>query len=246
MYFLILALLFTPPPNNDVIYRTSGVTIEGRITKYADGKFTIITSSGGVRTIASSLIDRVEFSNKKSVEVNGNGPDKPRLMKTEPEESKPLNEGSEILSVGDTYQGDGFAITLTSAAIQNSRVKDMFDQIKIGVNPDLALNFKFRNTDDRKILRYQRENQFLAGHYRLVDDVGNTMRGINYGFGNTPIGSIKDGLDIDPGKYARHKELFKVPPPKTEYLILTIDQSCLYGEGEIKFKIPISSIKGWK
>ncbi|MDB2525769.1 hypothetical protein N9X53_03690, partial [Mariniblastus sp.] len=242
MYFLILALLFTPPPNNDVIYRTSGVTIEGRITKYANGKFTIITSSGGVRTIASSLIDRVEFSNKKSVEVNGNDPDKPRLMKAEPEESEPLNEGPQILSVGDTYQGDGFEITLAYAEIQNSRVKDMFGKIQRGLDPDLAINMKFRNTDDRKILRYKRENQFLAGHYRLVDDVGNTIRGINYGFGNTPIGSNQDGLDIDPGKYARHRELFKVPLPKTEYLILTVDQSCLYGEGEIKFKIPVSSI----
>jgi hypothetical protein len=38
-------------------------------------------------------------------------------------------------------------------------------------------------------------------------------------------------------------EFFSVPPPKTQFLILTIDLACLGGEGEVEFKIAANSIR---
>jgi len=146
------------------------------------------------------------------------------------------------LPIGQTYKGDGFAITLTNAKIEKPKVKDMMGDIGMAKNPDVVLSFTFANTDDRKILRFRKGNQFMAGHFRLRDDVDNVIRGINYGMGSEPVGALTGSEDISPGKSATHVELFSVPPPKTEFLILTVNTACVGGDGEIEFKIPATSI----
>jgi hypothetical protein len=82
----------------------------------------------------------------------------------------------------------------------------------------------------------------MAGHFRLRDDVDNVIRGINYGIASKPVGALTGSEDIAPGSSATHVELFSIPPPKTEFLVLTVDLACLGGDGEIEFKIPASSI----
>ena len=146
------------------------------------------------------------------------------------------------LVIGKTHQADGFDMTLVTAKIATSKVKDMMGDIGTGKNPDLALSFTFTNTDDRKILRFRKGNQFMAGHFRLRDDVDNVIRGINYGMTSKPVGALTGSEDIAPGANASHIELFSVPPPKTEFLILTVNLACLGGDGEIEYKIPASSI----
>lgn len=144
--------------------------------------------------------------------------------------------------IGQTHSGDGFAITLASASIAKSKVKDVLGKVGEGKNPDLILTFNFANTDSRRILRFREANQFLAGHFRLRDDVDNVIRGIDYGFGNKPVGALTGSEDIAPGELATHIELFSVPPPKTQFLILTVDLACLGADGQIEFKIPAASI----
>lgn len=156
--------------------------------------------------------------------------------------SEPAAEPLPQLMIGKTYQGDGFAFTLTNAKIAISHVKDMLGETRTGKDPDLALSFTFANTDDRKILRFRKGNQFMAGHFRLRDDVDNTIRGVNYGLTSQPIGALTGSEDISPGSTASHLELFSVPPPKTEYLILTVNLACLGGDGDIEYKIPASAI----
>jgi hypothetical protein len=146
------------------------------------------------------------------------------------------------LPIGQTHKGDGFAITLTNAKIEKPKVKDMMGDVGMAKNPDLVLSFTFANTDDRKILRFRRGNQFMAGHFRLRDDVDNVIRGVNYGMGAKPVGALTGSEDITPGGSATHVELFSVPPPKTEFLILTVNTACIGGQGEIEFKIPSTSI----
>jgi hypothetical protein len=146
------------------------------------------------------------------------------------------------LMLGQTHRAKEFAITLNSAKIETAQVKDMMGDVGTGKKPDLILSFTFSNTDDRRILRFRKGNQFLAGHFRLRDDVDNVIRGINYGIASTPIGALTGSEDIVPGSAANHVELFSVPPPKTEFLILTVNLACLGGEGEIEYKIPASSI----
>lgn len=118
----------------------------------------------------------------------------------------------------------------------------MMGEIGTGENPDLILSFAFANTDDRRILRFREGNQFLAGHFQLRDDVDNVIRGINYGIASKPVGALTGSEDIAPGSTATHIELFSIPPPKTEFLVLTVNLACLSGDGEIEFKIPASSI----
>jgi predicted Zn finger-like uncharacterized protein len=156
--------------------------------------------------------------------------------------AEPTPEPLPQLMLGQTHTTKQFAITLNSAKIETAKVKDMMGDIGTGKNPDLILSFTFANTDDRRILRFRKGNQFMAGHFRLRDDVDNVIRGINYGIASKPVGALTGSEDIAPGSSATHVELFSIPPPKTEFLVLTVDLACLGGDGEIEFKIPASSI----
>lgn len=164
-------------------------------------------------------------------------PKPPLPVAVEPEPN-PLPQ----LMIGKTHQAEGFAVTLVNAKIAATRVKDVMGKIGIGKSPDLALSLVFANTDERRILRFHEGNQFLGGNLQLRDDVGNVIRGINYGFASKPVGALSGSEDIDPGTTASHLELFAVPPSKTQYLILTIDLACFGGDGKIEYKIPASSI----
>ncbi len=145
------------------------------------------------------------------------------------------------LMLGQTHATKQFAITLDSAKIGTAKLKDIMGDLGTGKNPDLILSFTFANIDDRRILRFRKGNQFMAGHFRLRDDVDNVIRGINYGM-SKPVGALTGSEDIAPSSTATHVELFSIPPPRTEFLVLTVDLACLGGDGEIEFKIPASSI----
>ena len=146
------------------------------------------------------------------------------------------------LMLGQTHKTTGFAITLASANIETAKVKDITGAIGTGKEPDLVLTFKFTNSDDRRILRFRKGNQFLPAHFRLRDDVDNVIRGVNYGMASEPVGALTGSEDIAPGTSTTHVELFSTPPPKTKFLTLTVALACLGGEGEIEFKIPSASI----
>lgn len=156
--------------------------------------------------------------------------------------TEPAPEPLPQLMLGQTYKTKKFAITLDRAKIETAKVKDMMGDIGTGKNPNLILSFTFTNTDDRRILRFREGNQFMGGRFRLRDDVDNVIRGINYGITSKPVGALTGSEDIAPGDSATHVELFSIPPPKTEFLVLTVDLACLGGDGEIEYKISASSI----
>jgi len=146
------------------------------------------------------------------------------------------------LQIGQTFKGDGFAITLNSAAVFEPEVRGMLGDRVYFKSPDLILSFTFTNTDDRKILSFYPANMFTAGDFRLRDDVDNVIRGMDYGFGNELVDALTGSVDIFPGDAVTHIESFSVPPPKTKYLTLTIDTACLDGDGRVRFTIPASAI----
>ena len=129
------------------------------------------------------------------------------------------------------------------ARIEAPVLKDIMGKDAKGKDPVLILSFDFWNTDDRRILRFKEDNPFLGSHFKLRDDVDNVIRGVSYGIGSKPKGALTSSDDIEPGKSASHIEFFSVPPPKTQFLILTIDLECLGGEGEVEFKIPANAIQ---
>ena len=145
------------------------------------------------------------------------------------------------LMIGQTYKTKQFAITLNKAKIETTKINFM-GKITDGLSPDLMLSFTIANTDDRKILRHSLAKEFkVMAYFRLRDDVGNEIRKVNYGFSSTIPGALTS-TEIQPSSSSTHVEIFSIPPPKTQFLILTVDLACFHGDGEIEFKIPASSI----
>jgi hypothetical protein len=184
------------------------------------------------------------FSEGFTVDSNGSGDSssEPTTLGSITSSPEPEPEPVPQLMVGQTYSTDTYSITLDSAKIATTKVKDMMGDIGTGKNPDLTFAFTFKNLDDRRILRFREGNQFLGGNFKLRDDVDNVIRGIDYGMMSKPVGVLTGSEDIAPGSSATHIELFSIPPPKTEHLILTVDLACLGGDGVIEFKIPAASI----
>lgn len=146
------------------------------------------------------------------------------------------------LMIGQTYKTKQFAITLNKAKIETTQIKNLMGKIATGTTPDLILSFTIANTDDRKILRHSLAEEFkVMTYFRLRDDVGNEIRKVNYGFSSTIPGALTS-TEIQPISSSTHVEIFSIPPPKTQFLILTVDLACFHGDGEIEFKIPASSI----
>lgn len=158
-------------------------------------------------------------------------------------EAPPPIEKPRQFNLGESVQEKGFTIALTDARIEAPVLKDIMGKDTKGKDPILILSFDFLNTDDRRILRFREDNPFLGSHFKLRDDVDNVIRGVSYGIGSKPKGALTSSDDIEPGTSASHVEFFSVPPPKTQFLVLSIDLACLGGEGEVEFKIPANSIR---
>lgn len=156
------------------------------------------------------------------------------------EKSKAIPE----VGVEDPYRTDEFEIILTTAAVDKVPLKDTI-RGETGVSPEpaLMLGFIVRNVHDRKILRFSGDNTF-SQKFRLFDDVDNAIRGVSFGFSQQVIGAIQPSDDIGPGEQREHMEVFLVPPPKTQFLILKMDCSAFGGEGTVHFKVPVRTITG--
>jgi hypothetical protein len=154
----------------------------------------------------------------------------------------PTSEKTLQFAVGESVSQNGFTITLKSARVEIPELKDILGQAAKGKEPLLILSFDIANTDDRRILRFKEDNPFMASHFKMRDDVGNVIRGVTFGIGSKPNGALTSSDDIQPGAAASHVAFFSVPPPKTQFLILSVDLACLGGEGEVEFKIPADAI----
>jgi hypothetical protein len=78
----------------------------------------------------------------------------------------------------------------------------------------------------------------------MKDDVDNQIRGVSYRSADV-VNALDSGEEIQPGEQKNHLEVFSVPPPKTEYLLLTIDLDAFGKEGLVKFTIPRNAIQGF-
>ncbi|MEZ6035212.1 MAG: hypothetical protein R3C17_19130 [Planctomycetaceae bacterium] len=156
------------------------------------------------------------------------------LEDAEAEPPKPLPR----FNIGQAYETETFSIAVTSAKIENPQVKQLGGDLSVAKEPGLILRFEIKNKDDRKVLEFFTDD---GDCFSLVDDVGNTVQGVSYGLMADVVGAIKD--ELPPGASENHTEVFSVPLPKTEHLILTLDLSSLEAEGEIEFLIPAASIE---
>ncbi len=144
--------------------------------------------------------------------------------------------------MGVTIVDQEFSVGVSEARISRVELESKSTDTE-GYSDDeyLILTLVVKNTHDRKILRFA-ENLFIS-HFRLYDDVNNQIRGINFGFMTKLTGAIDGNADILPGRVQRHVLVFNIPPPKTQYLILDVDKAAFYGEGRLKYQIPVDRIK---
>lgn len=147
------------------------------------------------------------------------------------------------LQIGETFQGDGISLRLTEASVGKPDLRDIMGDAGVAANDALVFRLAVQNTDERKILRFSK-NMFSGNKFGLSDDVDNVIRGVSYG-ANQIDGALKSGDEIDPGAVVNHVEVFMVPPPKTEFLVLTIDLEAFGKEGLVKYTIPASAIRGF-
>ncbi len=153
------------------------------------------------------------------------------------------NDTQPPLSPGEVYSGEGFELTLSGLEITKPEVVDFLGNDAIAKEQALLVRIEIKNTSDRKVLRIRDET--FTSWIRVIDDADNGLRGISYGISSKLKGSVTDDDDINPGDHVVFIRAFTVPLPKTEHLILTLDQEMLDGEGTVDFKVPVSRIVGF-
>lgn len=136
---------------------------------------------------------------------------------------------------------DEFRISIHSAEYKKPKVTGLLGDESEGENVQLVVTFKIKNSTERKILRFA-DNDFSTS-FELHDDAGNQIRRVTYGLGSEITGALTDNDDILPGALVTHVEVFLVPPPKTESLVLTMDRAVLGDEGVVDFEIPLDRIE---
>lgn len=165
-----------------------------------------------------------------------------------PKDSSPAPEepaAPKPLVIGEAHNSESLQIVLLNARIDRPKGKDIFGSVGVIDEPYLIFDFSITNSDDRKILRY-RDSGFFSNKMQLTDDVGNVIRRIDYSLGMTkPVGALTGDEDIMPGQRVGHLALFAIPPPKTEYLLLTVNLEVFGVEGTVQFKILTSQIDGF-
>lgn len=161
------------------------------------------------------------------------------------EESEAI-ERQPTLPIRALHQADRFSLALLEARIAPVETEETYGDGLIETD-DRYVHFTFgvTNTDDRRILNYRKGNSFGSGYFTLIDDVGNRVRGVSFGFSENPIGTLSIIDDIQPGESRTHLEVFTIPPPKTEHLILTINLKSFGGDGWLKYKVLASEIHGF-
>ncbi len=163
-------------------------------------------------------------------------------------EGEDATSGSEAdliaLHQGDYYNADDLEIKV-EAGLEKARLIGVFGNETRSKERHLVITLNIVNKHDRKILRFSDESLF-GDHFVLVDDVGNQIREVNFGFTATLDGALTSTDDVNPGDHATHVVVFKVPPLKTEELLFTVDLKAFGKSDKVQFRIPINDVKGWR
>jgi hypothetical protein len=147
------------------------------------------------------------------------------------------------LAIGEVYRANGFNLRLDSVKIEEVILRDQSGEEVRSNALDLAMHFTVVNAAPRRILRFREDTMWGESNFRLRDDVDNDIRPVTYPIFGKPVGALTAEDDINPGEATSHIELFSTPPPRTQFLVLTVDLACFGDNGEIEFMIPASAIQ---
>ncbi len=220
----------------DVVVNRDDTMLEGNLLSVDKQEISLELPDGEVRKIARKDVSEIHLgTNLVSVKVI-------KGRKEKASKSKPAKTTPDVVEFGKPAEAGSLSVRLTDAVVEFPQVRDLFNRISRGTSKELVVRMEVTNNDERRIARFK-DNSFRSPIW-MVDDVGNAIRGIGYGAGSTIEGAIKRDDDINPGKTVSHACVFKIPPPKTEHLILVIDAKAFGQTGKLQFKIPVERITG--
>ena len=125
------------------------------------------------------------------------------------------------MTLGQVHTAQAFSLALVDVRIDHAELKSTIrGEPRETDDKYLLCAFRLTNTHERKILHFRDSGSFGPTNFTLVDDVKNRIRGVDFGFGSKLIGAISTTDDIPPGEQRTHFEVFTIPPPKTQHLIL--------------------------
>ena len=147
------------------------------------------------------------------------------------------------LALATFHKADSLWIQLTEAKVDYVDLKSLIGgATSQSTEKYLICKFQVRNADERKIVTFN-DAGIGPNHFSMRDDVDNIIRGVSTGVSNQIVGAISSGHDIQPGEEATVIKVFKVPPPKTEYVILSVDLAAFSKQGDARFKIEAKDIR---
>ena len=234
---LTLAFAMAVDPSNaaDVIVHRDETMLEGILLSVDKQDVVLELSDGEVRKIARKDVSEIHLgTNMLSVKVIKGR--KSKAPKPEPAQTP------NVVYFGKPAEAGNLSVVLTGATVEFPPVRDLFNRVSQGTTKQLVLRMKVTNKDERRIIRFK-DNSYRSPIW-MVDDAGNSIRGIGYGAGSSIEGGIREDDDINPGKTVTHACVFKLQPPKTEHLILVIDATAFGQSGKLQFKIPMERITG--
>jgi len=228
---LVLLSLASPAWATDVVVLEGGKMMEGRVISFDQDELVLEIESG------KALLTRGDIA---SIHFDSTVAEIRAAMSQRP---RPKDVSSrEPLDFREWFRASEIEVRVSQAAIARVSVTDLFGEMQQSTDDHLQLTLEIRNTSERRILRY-REGVF-SNSFQLRDDVDNILRGVSFGFTNAVQGALEEGSEIDPRQSVTHVEIFRVPPPKTRHLDLTVDLSAFGLEGTAVFRITRADL-GW-
>ncbi|MEZ6008263.1 MAG: hypothetical protein R3F05_10930 [Planctomycetota bacterium] len=233
--FLLAGLAGRPIAQADVIVLKSGTVIEGT-TDSVDATKVVLQVEGGSSSLERSSVASIHFGISKA--------DYERQRRAGPAQQTAAAAPADVIEWGAPAEAEGITLAVASVRVGTTAVHG-FGGPGRGTNPDLQIALAISNTSDRKILRYDTPNRFMASPFQLRDDVDNVIRGVRYGAGSEVVGALTGNEDFEPGSRGSHLLVFAVPPPKTKFLILSVDLSVFGCQVIVRFSIPAERIEGF-
>lgn len=154
------------------------------------------------------------------------------------------------LAIGENYTTENYSIALTSASVRHAVRQPLDFDAYADDELSLILEFRIRNFDPRKQLTlYPRGDDDVlpvtTNRISAVDDVGNRIPNNNSGYDAVRYaGQMGEADTIDPESSASHIEVFALPLPKTESILVTINLRCVSDYGQVVYRVPVSSMEG--
>lgn len=137
------------------------------------------------------------------------------------------------VAVGTPQEAHGVRLTVMQATITPVEVIKGRGGRSLSRDPLLRIRFRVQNISRDRTLDFR--GSPLSRLVRLHDAAGRPVRRVTFGYRNRVAGAMHGGTTLEPAEEAGHVEVFRVPEPGSQPLILSVDLALFGGTGEAAF-----------